>query len=504
MKKGMVALVGAGPGEVSLLTVRAKELIEMAEVVLYDRLVSADILALIPPTAQKINVGKENNHHPVPQHEINARLLQAAQSGNLVVRLKGGDPYVFGRGGEELELLVANNIPFEVVPGITSAIAAPSFAGIPVTHRDFCSSFHVITGHQKKNEPLNIDFESLVRTKGTLIFLMGVSSLAAITEGLLQTGMAGDMPAAMVEQGTRANQRKVVATLNTLQQAAQVAEIKSPAIIIVGKVCSLSVEFDWFTARPLYGKEVVVTSPAHSGNRLASMLKAQTAMVHSMPAVAIAPCMEQDALAEIIAQLAGYTWLVFSSKNGVALFFAALAAQGKDARSLAHLQIAAVGASTAQSLQAHGIVADYIPAVYAGQSLAEGLLEKLSPAQDTLLLLRAQGADDALPRALTEASIAYTDKALYGTQLLICPEYQTILADLAQRTAAADSRWYTCFTSASTVHAFMKNNPDTTQMCGICIGKQTAAAAQEYRLNYHVAQQATLQSMVDTLLEVAQ
>ncbi len=504
MKNAMVALVGAGPGEVSLLTVRAKELIEQAEVVLFDRLVSAEILALIPPTAKRINVGKENNHHPVPQGEINALLLQEAQGGKLVVRLKGGDPYVFGRGGEELELLVEHNIPFEVVPGITSAIAAPSFAGIPVTHRDFCSSFHVITGHQKKNEPLNIDFEALVRTKGTLMFLMGVSSLTAITEGLRAAGMPEDMPAAMVENGTRTAQRKVVATLATLQAAASAAAIHSPAIIIVGKVCSLSDSFDWFTKRALYGKEVVVTSPAGSGGTLARLCKAHTATVHAMPAVAIAPTASEAEFEDIIASLGNYTWLVFTSKNGVQLFFAALARAGKDTRSLAHLRIAAVGPSTAASLKTYGIVADYTPAIYEGQPLAEGLAKSLAPSKDKVLMLRAQGANDALPQTLAQAGIAYVDHKIYCTTEVVTPEYQQELATLAQRAAAAQSQWYTCFTSASTVHSFMKNNPDTTHLCGICIGSQTAAAAQEYQLNFVVSQQATLQSMVEKLLEVAQ
>lgn len=251
MKNGFVALVGAGPGEVGLLTIRGKDYIERADVVVYDRLVSREILDLIPMTAKLIDVGKQNSHHKVPQDQINEILLNEAMKENLVVRLKGGDPFLFGRGGEELDLLIQNNIPFEVVPGITSAIAVPSYAGIPVTHRDFCSSLHIITGHQKENGDLKINYDALCKTEGTLVFLMSVSSLKQIMEGLLEAQMAPHTPAAIIENGTTQGQRKIIGTIENLFEKAVNEKIGSPSIIVVGNVCSLSEQYDWFSKRAL-------------------------------------------------------------------------------------------------------------------------------------------------------------------------------------------------------------------------------------------------------------
>ena len=255
MNKGFVALIGAGPGDKGLLTVKAVELLAKAEVVVYDRLVSEDILKLIPSNAQKINVGKENKCHPVKQDEINEILLRKALEGYFVVRLKGGDPFVFGRGGEEIELLIENNVQFEVVPGITSAIAALCYAGIPATHRDYSSSFHIITGHAKAGGELTIPFKALAELKGTLVFLMGISALSYIMDGLMEAGFKKNTPAAIVENGTRLNQRKLIATVETLEQQAREQQIKSPAIIVVGEVCKLSNSFDWFMNKPLFGKK---------------------------------------------------------------------------------------------------------------------------------------------------------------------------------------------------------------------------------------------------------
>ena len=244
MNKGKVILVGAGPGDPALLTLAAVRELKRAEVVVYDRLVSDDILALMPAEAEKINVGKNAGDHPVPQHEIDRILLDKALEGRRVVRLKGGDSFVFGRGGEELELLSENGVEFCVVPGITSAIAAAAYAGIPVTHRDFCSSLHIITGHKRENGALALDYGSLVKLNGTLVFLMSVASCGEIAAGLLAAGMAPDMPAAVVENGTRPEQRKLVSTVSALGEDVKKAGIRSPALILVGKVCALSGRFD--------------------------------------------------------------------------------------------------------------------------------------------------------------------------------------------------------------------------------------------------------------------
>ena len=265
---GKVTLVGAGPGDPGLLTRKGLEALQRADVVVYDRLVSPEILALMPEGAQQIDVGKQAARHPVPQEEINRILLEKAQAGHNVVRLKGGDPFLFGRGGEELELLAAHGVAFEEVPGITSAIAAPAYAGIPVTHRDCCSSLHIVTGHQRAGKALDIDFEALVRTKGTLVFLMGVSALGAIVAGLLGAGMDRDTPAAVVERGTTPAQRRIAAPLGELPAAAEAAGVVSPAVIVVGGVCALAEQFDWFDRLPLKGRTVAVTRPKERAGTL--------------------------------------------------------------------------------------------------------------------------------------------------------------------------------------------------------------------------------------------
>lgn len=257
-KKGKVWLVGAGPSDMGLLTLKGKNLIEQADVVVYDALVSASILSMIPSSAQAIFVGKRAGNHPVPQEQINQILLEQAMQGKRVVRLKGGDPFLFGRGGEELELLIENGIDYEVVPGVTSAIAVPAYNGIPVTHRDYCSSVHIITAHSKKGGELKIDFEALCRLNGTLVFLMGVTAMPMICKGLLDAGMDPQMPAAILQQGTSAMQKKVVATISDLPEKAQQAQIQAPAVLVIGKVCALADHLSWTQKRALEDRKSVV------------------------------------------------------------------------------------------------------------------------------------------------------------------------------------------------------------------------------------------------------
>jgi len=276
---GKVVLVGAGPGDSGLITVKGLQALKQAEVVVYDRLVGSGILELIPDHAERIYVGKNVGHHVVPQERINEILLEKALEGKRVVRLKGGDGFVFGRGGEELEGLGAHGIPFEVVPGITSAIAAPAYAGIPVTHRELSASLHIITGHLKDDGELNLDYNALVRLGGTLIFMMSVSSLPEIAAGLIQAGMPPEMPCAVVENGTLSRQRKLVGTLSKMEQAVKEKKIKSPAVFVVGRVCELSERFDWFSALPLLGKRILVTRPRATASKLSERLRALGAEV---------------------------------------------------------------------------------------------------------------------------------------------------------------------------------------------------------------------------------
>jgi len=497
MKNGFVALVGAGPGEIGLLTLRGKELIEKADVVVYDRLVSDDILQIIPPSAERIDVGKESSKHLVAQKEINRILLAKAMDGKFVVRLKGGDPFLFGRGAEELELLEQNQISFEVVPGITSAISAPSFAGIPVTHRDFCSSVQIITGHQKENEPLKINFEAIVRTGGTMIFLMGVSSIRNIADGLILAGMNKNTPAAVIENGTRPSQRKMISNIGSLYEESIRHKIKSPSIIIVGDVCKLSEKYDWFSQRLLFGKKIVVTRPKASEGTLSKQLKELGADVFDYPCIEIKEIMEKDQLNEIIADISAYSWLLFTSKNGVDIFFSYLKHQKQDLRILSSCKIAAIGNQTAKALSDYGIIADYVPEIYDGKHLGEGIC-KITSSSDRILLLRALKGNEEITDYLKANGRQCRDVAVYDTVYL--SENPGKMKQVINETKDL----LVTFTSASTVEGFINASPDVdlSGITGICIGNQTARMAEKYGIKHHVSDEATIESMIEKIIEV--
>ena len=493
--KGFVTLVGAGPGDPGLMTIKGRAALEQAEVVVYDRLVSPGILALMPETAEKINVGKEASHHPVPQEEINRILLRKALEGKRVVRLKGGDPFVFGRGGEELELLAENGVPFEEVPGITSAIAAAAYAGIPVTHRDFCSSLHIITGHARAGKELSIDFEALVRARGTLVFLMGVSAMPGIVQGLLAAGMDPETPAAMVERGTTPRQRRCSASLATLPERAAAMEIQSPAIILVGPVCALAEKFDWFSRLPLKGRTVVVTRPRDRAGTLSQRLRALGAEVLEYPCIETRPLVPCPQMTGALTRLSDYAWLVFTSPAGVAAFRSELRRLGKDARHLAGVKLAAIGPGTARALGDMGLTADFVPEVYDAAHLAAGL-----PAERKALLLRAEWGTPALTEGLKARNIPYEDIAVYETR------YENPDAAVLRQRLAAGEPLLVSFTSASTVEGFVSSlgeGADLSGVQGICIGVQTAAAAKKHGIAVTVAEKATLDSLVAAIIKGA-
>ena len=487
---GSVILVGAGPGDPGLLTQKGRQAIENAQVVVYDRLVSPAILSLIPRDAEKINVGKESSNHLVPQEEINRILLRKAQEDKRVVRLKGGDPFLFGRGGEELELLEAAGIPFQVVPGVTSALSVPAYAGIPVTHRDFCSSVHIITGHARAGAELHIDFEALRRTGGTLVFLMSVSSLPRICRGLLDAGMAPDMPAAVVERGTLPRQRKLVSTLEKLPSEAEKAGVKSPAIIVVGKVCALSSRFDWFDGLPMKGKTVVVTRPEDRSGTLTQRLRELGAEVVDYPCIRTVAREENPELEEAMENLSRYRCLVFTSPAGPEIFFRRLRAAGRDARALSGLTLAAIGPKTAKALEKHGVTADLVPETYDSDHLAKALEAVEGP----VLLCRASRGSTALPEMLERKGIPFADVPVYDT-VYAAPAPQKVDALLGETLLVT-------FTSASTVRGFVESLPgrDLKNVIGCCIGKQTEAEAKKYGLATVVSQEATMESLVECIL----
>ena len=491
--KGKVTLVGAGPGDPGLLTRKGLEALQAAQVVVYDRLVSPAILALMPEGAEKINVGKQASRHPVPQDQINQILLEEGLKGKNVVRLKGGDPFLFGRGGEELELLAQHGVPFEEVPGITSAIAAPAYGGIPVTHRDCCSSLHIITGHQRAGKELDIDFEALVRSKGTLVFLMGVSALEAICTGLLEGGMAPDTPAAVVERGTTPAQRRISATLSTLPRRAAEEQVESPAVIVVGSVCALAEQFDWFDHLPLKGQTIVVTRPRERAGTLSGRLRGLGAEVWEYPCIETAPITPCPAMEQALARLDAYEWLVFTSPAGVDTLWNWLEEQGKDVRVLGKIKLGAIGPGTARALRQHGLKADYIPPVYDAAHLGEGL-----PAAGKVLALRAEEGSPALTEELAKRNIPCDDVACYQTL------YQNAQSQELRAGMVSGQITLVTFTSASTVKGFVASvgeDVDFSAITGICIGKQTAAEAEKYGIPVKIAKAATMDAMVDLLLE---
>lgn len=484
---GKVYLIGAGPGDPGLLTQKGARVLAGADAVVYDRLVGAEILAMMPARAEKINVGKLSGSHPVPQERINAILLEQARAGKTVVRLKGGDCFLFGRGGEELELLAQNGIPFEVVPGVPSPIAATAYAGIPVTHRDYCASVHFITGHRRQDGALGLDYEALVRLNGTLVFLMSVATCGQIAQGLTNAGMDPGMDCAVIENGTRPNQRKFVATLGTIAQTVAEQRVCSPALIVVGKVCRLSEQFDWFSRAPLFGRRILVTAPARSGGRLAEKLKALGADVTAAPTIETVP------LDFALPDLAQFGAAVFTSAFGVDTFFGRLFDAGLDARAFGRMKLAAVGPGTAGALRARGLAADLVPQTFDAEHLAREMLSSgLVRSGDGAVLLRARQANPVLGGLLRQAGVRTEEVGVYETR------------PLPYRGEAPDRYDFAAFTSASGAESFAASCtrggfPNLAGVKALCIGAQTAAAAAKAGMQVYQSNQATLDSMADFL-----
>ncbi len=427
-----VYLVGAGPGDPGLLTRRGEALLRAADVVVYDRLASATLLQLAGPRAELVDVGKAPGRAALGQDEINAVLVTRARDGRAVVRLKGGDPFVFGRGGEEAEACIAAGVPFEVVPGVTSAIAAPAYAGIPVTHRGVSTHFTVVTGHEDPTKDgTDVDWDALARAGGTLVILMGAGRVAEIAKALIAGGRDPDAPVAAVRWGTRPEQRTLRATLATLADAG----VEAPSAIVVGDVAAL--DFGWFERTPLFGKTVVVTRAREQVSELRNRLEAMGAAVVELPAITIAP------VDFVLPELTSYSWIVFTSVNGVDAFFdQGLRPQRKDARALAPVKVAAIGTGTAHALAQRGVRADLVPARF----VAEALLDEFPAGGGRVLLARAEVARDVLPEGLAEKGYDVDVLTVYRT-VMAAPDP----AELARFRAGVDA---ITFTSSSTVTNF--------------------------------------------------
>ncbi|MCD8351472.1 MAG: uroporphyrinogen-III C-methyltransferase [Planctomycetaceae bacterium] len=489
---GSVVLVGAGPGDPQLLTLAGRDALAGADVVFHDRLIGPEVMDFISPTAERIAVGKNKGDHPVPQSEINRLLLERALAGKRVVRLKGGDPYLFGRGAEELELLVQHNIPFRVIPGITSAIAAPAYAGIPVTHRNFSSSLHILTGHGKDGTAPAIPYRELASLGGTLVFLMGLSAAREICGGLVEAGLSPDTPAAAVEKGTRPDGRRVVSTLAQLPNAVTMENFASPTILVVGEVCSLADDFDWTTRLPLWGKRIVCVCSETSMSRLGALLRQDGATVTDCPAIVRTPLAQTPAFWDGVAD---HGWVVLTSPFGAALFFDGLREHGVDLRRFAGCRFAAVGTRTGAVLRANGIISDFTPDSYNGADLATGLIGLMREGE-RVLLFRARDGDPALAKRLREAGAAVDDVAAYST------------GPVAEATRSAAERFRDglvdaiTFTSASGVNAFADalDGIPWQSTPSFCIGDVTAAALRARGGSPIVSVAASLDAVADRVV----
>lgn len=496
-KMGRVWLVGAGPGDPGLMTCRGREVLAQADVVVYDALLSPEILAMIPPEAETIDVGKRANAHKMKQKEINHILLDQAREGRRVVRLKGGDPYLFGRGGEEIAYLAEHEVPCEIVPGITSALAVPACMGIPVTHREDSASVHIFTGHRKKDEPLDLDYEAIAKTGGTLIFLMSVASLPDICFGLIRGGLSPDTPAGLLERGTMPGQRRILSTLANLPEEVSRLGAGAPAVLIIGGVCRRSEILACAGQLPLAGCRAIVTRPRGSSSRLSDLLKERGAQVLEIPAIEVVPRGGAET-EEAFTHLDLYDWIAFTSPAGVRIFFGEMRQRQLDLRVLGSKKIAVLGPGTAAELSARGIYPDAMPETYDTASLGR-LLAGICPPQSCILIPRsANGSFELTQELAARPDLVWNDLALYDT-IDAKPNVIDPAAILRE-----DSIPLVFFTSASTVTGFASMLP-AEEICtvrALCIGAKTAAAAERLGMITWTAEEATPESLADLAVQV--
>ena len=499
MSKGKVYLIGAGPGDIKLITVKGLECIQKADVIVYDRLANPRLLSYRRPDAELIYVGKSPDHHTLTQDEINQVLVEEGLKGKIVARLKGGDPYVFGRGGEEGEELRKAGIDFEEVPGITSAISVPAYAGIPITHRDFTASFTVVTGHEEPGkETSNINWPRLAQDPGTLVFLMGVGNLPQIVENLIKNGKDAQTPIALIRWGTRPEQQVVTGTLETIVDIVNKAGLKSPAIIIIGQVVTLRDTLRWFEDQPLFGKRILVTRSREQASVLSEKLEALGAEAWEYPTIKIQPPSNLEQLDQAVAEAGTYQWIIFTSVNGVTAFFQRLKAQKLDIRSLKDAKICAIGPKTAEALEGRGLLVDVMPEVFRAEAVVEALKDRIKPG-DHVLLPRADLARQVLVDSLVQLGADVHEVIAYQTVLADAADTQLLLEKLQ-----AKEIHVVTFTSSSTVTNFLKLVGDHRDLLdGItvaCIGPITAETAEKHGLQVDIcAEQYTIDGLVTAI-----
>ncbi len=495
MKQGKVYLVGAGPGDPGLITIKGLNCLKKADVVVYDRLIDDSLLELSPPNAEKIYVGKSAKYHALEQKDINQLLIKKAQEDKIVVRLKGGDPFVLGRGGEEAEALASSHIPFEIVPGVSSAIAVPAYAGIPVTHRRLASSFTVVTGHEAtdKDKP-SLAWDKL-STGDTLVILMAVGNLAPIVKQLLKNGRPVSTPIAIISQGTTQKQKTLIGTLETI--LAQAESFQQPAVVVIGEVVRLRDHLRWFDNLPLFGKRILVTRAHHQASSLSQLLREYGAIPIEIPAIKIQASPTSEELDQAILNLKNYHWLIFTSINGVETFFHRLYTLKLDARWLGNLRLGAIGPATAKALKSHGLSADYVPRTYTSRGFLSGL-KRYDLTGCRFLLPRADIADRELVRGI----------ARLGAQVHEVTAYQTVpdtkaIAKGKQMLRAGEIDIVT-FTSSSTVTNLITTLSKDWQIINkaviACIGPKTAATATKTGLRVDIiARNQTIPGLVEAI-----
>ena len=448
-KTGIVYLVGGGPGDPGLITVKGLRKLQRADVVVYDRLVDSRLLDNARKDAERIYVGKGPDQHAMSQNEINKLLVDRASQGQIVVRLKGGDPFVFGRGGEEALALAEAGLPFEVVPGVTSAVAAPAYAGVPVTHRGLASSVTIVSASEDPTkEGSSVRWDALAKTGGTIVALMGWSVLEKVTETLIAEGMSPDTPAALVHWGTEPHQKTVVGTLRNIRAKGEEAGLTSPVTAVIGDVAELRESIRWFDQKPLFGKTVLVTRSRTQASALSSLLEDEGARAIELPTVRFErpePFAEMD---KAIESLGSFQWVVFTSANGVEAFFDRMKELGRDARQFAGAKLAAIGPATSASLAKRGVVADLVPREYVAESLLESLAERVAP-RDKILLPRADIGRNVLEEGL--AGMGAEVQRLVAYRTVTPPESRELAIELL----TVGSVDVVTFTSSSTVENLM-------------------------------------------------
>lgn len=502
MDKGMVYLVGAGPGDPKLITMRGLECIQKADVIVYDRLAGARLLSFARPGAELVYVGKSPERHAMKQEDINRLLVARALEGKVVTRLKGGDPFVFGRGGEEAEALAENGLAFEVVPGITSAIAVPAYAGIPVTQRGMTSSLAIITGNEDPTkEESDVNWQGIANGAGTLVFLMGMGNLSAIAAKLMEHGRRPATPVALIRWGTRPEQRTLVGTLEDIAQKAAREGFTNPAVIVVGEVVAMREKLLWFEKKPLFGCRVLVTRSREQASVLSSAIEELGGEPMEFPTISVDEPPDYGPLDEALRRVEEYHWLIFTSVNGVKFFFRRMTVLGRDIRDLKGVHLCAIGPKTREELESRGLKVDFVPGEYRAEEIIEGLKGKIKSG-DRVLLPRADIARKVLPAAL----------AGLGAEVEEVVAYRTVEgggdSEMVRRLLRDGGIHIITFTSSSTVRNFVRllNEPDLKELLkGVtvaCIGPITADTARELNIKVHIeASRYTIDGLVQSIIE---